>query len=103
MKGAYRDPVDHARTTHQHAGESLIDTLWLPGLLAVAMSIVSIAGLSAAVGYHRMELLSPIGLLTLALLITGFGLITAEHHRVNRVERRWNAEHPDRRSSYSVH
>ena len=30
MKGAYRDPVDHARTTHQHAGESLIDTLWLP-------------------------------------------------------------------------
>ncbi len=50
-----------------------------------------------------MELLPPIGLLTLALLITGFGLITAEHHRVNRVERRWNAEHPDRRSSYSVH
>ena len=50
MKGAYRDPVDHARTTQPHAGESFIDTLWLP----------------------------------------------AEHHRVQRVERQWLAEHPDR-------
>ena len=32
MKGAHHDPVDHSRTTQPHAGESFIDTLWLPGL-----------------------------------------------------------------------
>lgn len=96
MKGAYRDPVDHVRTTHQHAGESFIDTLWLPGLFAVALAVVSIAGLITAVGFHQLALLPPIGLVALALLIIGFGLIAAEHQRVNRVERRWNAEHPGR-------
>ena len=38
MKGAHHDPVDHVRTTQPHAGESFIDTLWLPGLLPGSVS-----------------------------------------------------------------
>lgn len=95
MKGAYRDPVDHSRTTQPHAGESFIDTLWLPGLLAIALGVVSIAGCIVAVASGHFELLAPLGLLTAALMVAGFALITAEHQRVNRVERRWRAAHPD--------
>ena len=40
MKGAHHDPVDHSRTTQPHAGESFIDTLWLPGLGLIALGIV---------------------------------------------------------------
>ena len=103
MKGAYWDPVDHSRTTQPHAGESFIDTLWLPGLLSIALGVVGVAGFIAAIAYRHLELLPPLGLLTAALMVAGFALITAEHHRVNRVERRWLAEHPDRRPQLPAH
>ena len=41
MKGAYHDPVDHSRTTQPHAGESMIDTLWFPGLVLIGIGIVA--------------------------------------------------------------
>ena len=96
MKGAYRDPVDHARTTQPHAGESFIDTLWLPGLLLIALGVAGLAGVVAALAYNHHELLGMLGLLAAGLLVAGASLITAEHHRVLRVERQWLADHPDR-------
>ena len=96
MKGAYRDPVDHARTTQPHAGESFIDTLWLPGLFLIALGVVGLAGIVAALAYNHHELLLMLGSLAAGLLIAGALLIMADHHRVQRVERQWLAEHPDR-------
>ncbi len=55
MKGAYRDPVDHARTTQPHAGESFIDTLWLPGLILIMLGTATIAGFLAATAYNRPD------------------------------------------------
>ena len=102
MKGAYRDPVDHARTTQPHAGESFIDTLWLPGLLLIALGVVGVAGLDAALAYNHHELLGMLGLLAAGLLVAGASLIVAEHHRVVRVERQWLADHPDRAESVAT-
>ena len=56
MKGAHRDPVDHARTTQPHAGESFIDTLWLPGLILIGIGTVLIAGTVAATAYTKLAL-----------------------------------------------
>lgn len=95
MKGAHHDPVDHARTTQPHAGESFIDTLWLPGLILLAFGIVTIAGFVAATAYNRDEWQLPLGLIAGALVTAGAVLIAAEHLRVKRVEARWLAEHPD--------
>jgi len=95
MKGAFRDPVDHARTTQPHAGESFTDTLWLPGLFLIALGVVGMAGIVAAMAYNHHELLLMLGSAVAGLLIAGGLLIMAEHHRVQRVERRWLAEHPD--------
>jgi hypothetical protein len=96
MKSAHRDPVDHARTTQPHAGESFIDTLWLPGLILIAAGTVLIAGTVAATAYGSITLSLILGLIAGALVTAGALLITLEHHRVMRVEQRWMSAHPDR-------
>ncbi len=96
MKGAYHDPVDHARTTQPHAGESFIDTLWLPGLFLIGIGTVLIACTVAATAYGRAGLSVILGLIAGALVTAGALLVTLEHQRVKRVERRWLSEHPDR-------
>jgi len=95
MKGAHNDPVDHARTTQPHAGESFIDTLWLPGLILIGIGTVLIAGTVAATAYGNSSLSLILGLIAGALVTAGALLITLEHQRVKRVERRWLADHPD--------
>jgi hypothetical protein len=94
MKGAYRDPVDHCRTTQPHAGESFIDTLWLPGLVLIMLGTATIAGFLAATAYNRPEWQLPLGFIAGALVTAGAILITLEHQRVKRVEVRWLADHP---------
>lgn len=98
MKRAYHDPVDHARTTQPHAGESMIDTLWWPGLLLIGLGTILIAGTVAATAYGRPDISLILGLIAGALVTAGALLITLEHQRVKRVERQWMAEHPDRGS-----
>ena len=98
MKGAHHDPVDHSRTTQPHAGESFIDTLWLPGLLLIAVGTVLIAGTVAATAYGNGGMALVLALIAGALVTAGALLITLEHQRVKRVEQRWLATHPDRSS-----
>lgn len=102
MKGAHRDPVDHARTTQPHAGESFIDTLWLPGLILIAIGTVLIAGTVAATAYGNSAMSLVLGLIAGALVTAGGALVALEHTRVKRVEQRWLAEHPDRRPHLRV-
>ncbi|GLP82097.1 protein UsfY [Mycobacterium antarcticum] len=94
MKSAHRDPVDHCRTTQPHAGESFIDTLWLPGLLLIMLGTVTIAGFLAATAYQQTAWQLPLAFIAGALVTAGTILIALEHHRVIRVEERWFAEHP---------
>ncbi|CAJ1585433.1 protein UsfY [[Mycobacterium] wendilense] len=95
MKGAYWDPIDHARTTQPRAGESFIDTLWWPGLLLLGIGTILIACTVAASAYGNSGLSLTLALIAGAIVTAGTVLITLEHRRVNRVERRWRAEHPD--------
>ncbi|MET0475212.1 MAG: protein UsfY [Mycobacterium sp.] len=94
MKSAHRDPVDHSRTTQPHAGESFIDTLWLPGLILIALGTVTIAGFIAATAYGNPGVQLWLGFTAGALVTGGAILITLEHLRVKRVEQRWLSEHP---------
>ena len=96
MKGAHRDPIDHSRTTQPHAGESFIDTLWWPGLLLLGIGTVLIACTVAASASGNSGASLTLALIAGAVVTAGTLLITLEHRRVNRVERRWQAEHADR-------
>ncbi|MBB5164220.1 protein UsfY [Mycobacterium sp. AZCC_0083] len=93
MKGAHHDPVDHSRTTQPHAGESMIDTLWFPGLILIAVGIIGLAGIVAAAAYGNTDWVLPLALVSGAVVTAGGGLIFLEHRRVNRIEQRWRAEH----------
>ncbi|MBI3216070.1 MAG: LapA family protein [Mycobacterium sp.] len=102
MKGAHHDPVDHVRTTQPHAGESFIDTLWLPGLILIGLGTVLIAGTVAASAYGNSEVSLILGLIAGALVTAGAMLIALEHRRVKNVERRWLAEHREHRSDLHI-
>ncbi len=103
MKGAHRDPVDHARTTQPHAGESFIDTLWLPGLILIGVGTVLIACTVAATAYGQPEISIMLGLIAGALVTAGALLVAIEHQRVKRVERQWLADHPDHNRQPHLH
>ena len=49
------DPTDHFRTTHRHAGESFIDIYCWPGLLSIALGVMSLMGSVAAAAYQHHE------------------------------------------------
>jgi uncharacterized membrane protein YcjF (UPF0283 family) len=93
MKGAHHDPVDHSRTCQPHAGESMIDTLWFPGLILIALGVIGLAGIVAAAAYGHSDWVLGLALVTGAVVTAGGGLIALEHRRVLRVEKRWHADH----------
>jgi len=94
MGDSYPDPVDHARTTRQHAGESMKNGANAPGLLAVAIGVVAlVVGLFAfATGHAIVGAVA----LVLAVVVGGGGLIwlVRAHRRVRAAERRWHTSHP---------
>jgi hypothetical protein len=95
MKGAHHDPADHSRTYQPHAGESMIDTLWFPGLLLIMLGVVGLAAIVASAAYGESGLVLPLALVTGAAVTAGGGLIALEHRRVLRIEKLWHHEHSD--------
>ena len=94
MGDTHYDPVDHSRTHHQHAGESMIDVYFWPGFLLLAVGMVALVGCVAAAAYKHHEWLLATGVVALASVAAGSGWIAWEHRRVRRIEARWLADHP---------
>ncbi|MGH3675564.1 MAG: protein UsfY [Mycobacterium sp.] len=90
-----KDPVDHARTTRPHAGESMTDTKNMPALILIGLALVSFVGALAAFATKHHDT----GLVLVTLAGAGFviGLVwlAVEHRRVRNIEERWYAEHPE--------
>ena len=70
MKGP-KDPVDHARTTRPHAGESMKDNRIMPGLVVIGVALVLFVSCLAAfaTGHHD------VGLTLSSLAGAGFTLL----------------------------
>jgi hypothetical protein len=88
-----RDPIDHFRTTQQHAGESFIDIYCWPGLLSIALGLMSLIGCVAAAAYHHSEWLLTTGIVGAMAIAGGIAWLIVEHHRVLRIETLWHTEH----------
>ncbi len=90
-----KDPVDHARTTRPHAGESMTDTRNMPALIVIGLALVSFVGGLAGFATGHQDT----GLVFMSIAATGFviGLawLSIEHRRVRNIEERWYAEHPE--------
>ena len=98
MGDTHHDPTDHFRTTHQRAGESLIDVYCWPGLFLIALGVTALVGAVAAAAYQHREWLMTTAVIAAGGIIVGASWIAAEHRRVRRIEMRWVADHPDRHS-----
>lgn len=90
-----KDPIDHARTTRPHAGESMTDTRNMPALIVIGIALVCfVCSLAAfATSHHDTGL----ALVTLsgAGFVIGMMWLAVEHRRIRGIEERWYAEHPE--------
>lgn len=89
------DPVDYARTTRKHAGETMKNSANGPGLVATAVGVVAfvVALFSFAAGETLVGAIA----LVIALVLGAFGLwwLARAHRQVREAERRYVAEHPE--------
>ncbi len=90
-----QDPVDHARTTRPHAGESMTDTKNMPALIVIGVALASFVGALAAHATHHHSTGLVFGSISAALLVVGLVWLAVEHRRVRGIEERWYAEHPE--------
>ncbi|GBG35984.1 hypothetical protein NJB14197_30180 [Mycobacterium montefiorense] len=79
-------PVDYARTTRQHAGESLKNSANIPGLAAVAAAVTTLAaGLyQLAAGHVLIGVVAAIA--AVAFGVAGSGRLIAAHRHVRKAE-----------------
>jgi uncharacterized membrane protein YcjF (UPF0283 family) len=98
MGDTHDDPTDHSRTTQPHAGITVKDNFFWPGLILLAVAMLSLISTAAAAAYRHYEWLSATLLIALLAAVAGALWIVMEYRRVTRIEARWDAAHPDRRS-----
>ncbi|MEO3761551.1 protein UsfY [Mycobacterium sp. B14F4] len=90
-----KDPVDHARTTRPHAGETMKDTKNLPALVLLGIALVSFVGGLAAFGSGHPDVGTILVVIAAVVLVISLAWFLIEHRRVRKIEERWYAEHPD--------
>lgn len=95
MGSTFHDPIDHARTTREFAGESLTDILNWPGYALVAIGLVAFAGSLTAFATANTSQGLTVGIVGFAFLAVGLIWVIIEHRRVRRIAERWYAGHPD--------
>ncbi|KAB7758306.1 MULTISPECIES: hypothetical protein [Mycobacteriaceae] len=89
-----KDPVDHARTTRPHAGESFKDGTNAPGLVALALAVATLV----VSLYFFAEAQPDTGGVTLAiaavLAVVGGAWLFTRHRRIRRRELDYLHSHP---------
>jgi protein-S-isoprenylcysteine O-methyltransferase Ste14 len=90
------DPVDHARTTRRHAGETFKHAANAPGLAGVAVAVVAlIVGLFALATGHAVA--GFVAVIVAAVCgAAGCAWLLRTHRRVREAEVRWEATNYDR-------
>src|SRR5258708_39072586 len=94
MKGP-KDPIDHARTTRPHAGESMTDNKMMPGLVVIGVTLVLFVSCLAAFATSHHDVGLMLASLAGAGFIIGTGGLLVEHLRGRRIAQRVYAPHPD--------
>ncbi len=95
MPDTSRDPVDHARTYRQHAGETVKSGLNAPGIAAVGVGVLSFAvGLfSFANGSRTTGVVAVI--LAAVLAVGGLAWLALRHRNVQEQQVDWHRANPD--------
>ncbi len=95
MGDTHHDPTDHSRTTQPHAGITMKDNFFWPGLILLAVSAFGMISTAVAAAYRHYEWLATTVLIAVLGAIAGALWIAVEQRRVTRIEEQWHAAHPD--------
>ncbi|MEB4207516.1 hypothetical protein [Mycobacterium sp. 94-17] len=91
----HKNAVDHARTTRQHAGESLKNGANIPGLVGVGVAVIALTvGLFAVAVGHLVAGAIALSVAVVLGALSAAWLLRA-HRRVRDDELRWHAAHSD--------
>lgn len=88
------DPIDHARTTRHHAGETMKNGANAPGLVLGAVGVVALVVSLFYFARGTTDVGVIAAVVAAALVIGGGGWVLIAHRRVLQQERRWLAERP---------
>ncbi|TQK28597.1 DUF308 domain-containing protein [Arthrobacter sp. SLBN-53] len=95
MPDTSKDPVDHARTYRQHAGEAMKAGKNAPGIVAVGLGVLAlVSGLFAFA--NGSSTAGIVGVVLAVVFIAG-GLLWLNriHHKVAEQQIEWHRHHPE--------
>jgi len=95
MPDTSRDPIDHARTYRQHAGETMKAGKNAVGLIGIGLGVLSmvVALFSFANGSRTTGVVAIIAAVLFAA--AGFAWLALRHRKVVEKKVEWHREHPE--------
>ncbi|GAS95264.1 UsfY protein [Mycolicibacterium canariasense] len=87
-----QDPLDHARTTRPHAGESMKDNKNFPALVLLGVALVAFVGCLAAFATAHTGTGTVLAAIAAVVFVVSMSWFAVEHRRVRRME---DARQPD--------
>lgn len=93
MGDTHKDPTDHCRTTQPHAGITVKDNFFWPGLILLVVATFGMISTAAAAAYRHYEWLSTTVLIAVLAAVAGALWIAVEFRRVTRIDTHWDAAH----------
>ncbi len=93
MGDTHDDPSDHCRTTQPHAGITVKDNFFWPGLILLVVAMFGVISTAAVAAYRHYEWLSTTVLIAVLGAVAGALWIAVEYRRVSRIDAQWDAAH----------
>ena len=91
MGDTHDDPTDHFRTTQPHAGITVKDNFFWPGLILLGVATFGLISTAAEAAYRHYEWLSTTVLIAVLGVIAGALWLVVELRRVTRIDAQWDA------------
>lgn len=98
MGDTHDDPTDHFRTTQPHAGMAVKDNFFWPGLILLIVAVFGLVSTAVEAAYEHYEWLSTTVLIAVLGAVAGALWLAMELRRVTRIDARWDAGHPAKRT-----
>ncbi|MEZ0362182.1 protein UsfY [Mycobacterium sp. pUA109] len=89
MGDTHHDPTDHSRTTQPHAGITMKDNLFWPGLILFIVAFAGMIGTATVAAYRHYEWLTATVLIAVLGTIAGALWFVVELRRVGQMDRQW--------------
>ena len=93
MGDTHHDPTDHSRTTQPHAGITMKDNFFWPGLILLAVAVSGMISTVAAAAYRHYEWLATTGLVAVLGTVAGALWFVMERRRVTRIDEAGGTPH----------